>query len=214
MKKILGLTVAALLVMGLVGGGTWAYFSDPETSTGNILTAGTLDLTLNGGDSDVKIIDTSVSNIYPGASSSNYTTLVNAGSLAGELEIEFSAITNTGLNDGSEFADNIGHVGGSANLSVWIDVDGLGVWNSGDIDLESDGTAVPFTTDPTLDSATIDSFDGVNWNNVYGGSDQFAAAASDRFYITYVVPTSANNTIQGDSASWDITFTLEQGTAD
>ena len=35
MKKILGLAVAALLVMGLVGGGTWAYFSDTETSTGN-----------------------------------------------------------------------------------------------------------------------------------------------------------------------------------
>ena len=47
MKKILGLTIAALLVMALVGGGTWAYFSDVETSTGNILTAGTLDLGLS-----------------------------------------------------------------------------------------------------------------------------------------------------------------------
>jgi len=44
MKKILGLTVAALLVMGLVGGGTWAYFSDPEASTGNVFTAGTLNM--------------------------------------------------------------------------------------------------------------------------------------------------------------------------
>ncbi|NLE08228.1 MAG: hypothetical protein GX631_03110, partial [Dehalococcoidales bacterium] len=46
MKKILGLSVAALMVMGLVGGGTWAYFSDTEESTGNIFTAGTLDLCL------------------------------------------------------------------------------------------------------------------------------------------------------------------------
>ena len=50
MKKILGLTVAALLVMGLVGGGTWAYFSDVETSSGNILTAGTLDLKTDDAD--------------------------------------------------------------------------------------------------------------------------------------------------------------------
>jgi len=49
MKKILGLTVAALLVMGLVGGGTWAYFTDVETSTGNVFTTGTLDLSLSGG---------------------------------------------------------------------------------------------------------------------------------------------------------------------
>ena len=33
MKKILGLTVAALMVMGLIGGGTWAYFTDPEQIT-------------------------------------------------------------------------------------------------------------------------------------------------------------------------------------
>ncbi len=44
MKKILGLAVAAFMVMGLVGGGTWAYFSDPETSTGNVFTAGTLNM--------------------------------------------------------------------------------------------------------------------------------------------------------------------------
>ena len=41
MKKILG------LVMGLVGGGTWAYFSDTETSAGNVLVSGTLDLGLS-----------------------------------------------------------------------------------------------------------------------------------------------------------------------
>ncbi len=39
MKKILGLTTSIMLFIG-----TWAYFSDIETSTGNALTAGTLDL--------------------------------------------------------------------------------------------------------------------------------------------------------------------------
>ena len=53
MKKILGLTVAALLVIGLVGGGTWAYFSDTEESTGNVFSSGTLDLGLaNSGGTD------------------------------------------------------------------------------------------------------------------------------------------------------------------
>lgn len=50
MKKILGLTIAALLVIGLVGGATWAYFSDTETSTGNSFVAGTLDLGLYNSD--------------------------------------------------------------------------------------------------------------------------------------------------------------------
>ena len=44
MKKIVGLTIVALLVIGLVGGGTWAYFTDTEESTGNSFTAGFLNL--------------------------------------------------------------------------------------------------------------------------------------------------------------------------
>ena len=44
MKRILGLTIAFMLLTGMTGIGTWAYFSDVETSTGNVLAAGTLDL--------------------------------------------------------------------------------------------------------------------------------------------------------------------------
>jgi|GEM_PF-2699322 len=50
MKKILGLLIAALLIIAMVGGGTWAYFSDTETSTSNTLIAGTLDLGLSNTD--------------------------------------------------------------------------------------------------------------------------------------------------------------------
>ena len=50
MKKIIGLTIAVLLIIGLVGGGTFAYFSDTETSTGNTLTAGTLNLQVGAAD--------------------------------------------------------------------------------------------------------------------------------------------------------------------
>lgn len=47
MKKILGLSIAAVLVIGLVAGGTWAYFSDTETTTDNTFTAGTIDISLD-----------------------------------------------------------------------------------------------------------------------------------------------------------------------
>jgi len=42
-KKIIGLSIAALLILALVGGATWALFSDTETSANNTLIAGTLD---------------------------------------------------------------------------------------------------------------------------------------------------------------------------
>lgn len=47
MRKIIGLSIAVVLVIGLVAGGTWAYFSDVEQTTGNIFTAGTIDISLN-----------------------------------------------------------------------------------------------------------------------------------------------------------------------
>ena len=44
MKKILFSVMTMVLVVGLVGGGAFALFSDTETSTGNVFQAGTLDL--------------------------------------------------------------------------------------------------------------------------------------------------------------------------
>lgn len=47
MRKILGLTIAIVLIIGVVAGGTWAYFSDTEEVTGNVFTAGTIDISLD-----------------------------------------------------------------------------------------------------------------------------------------------------------------------
>ena len=46
MKKILMSLMAIALVVGLVGAGTMAHFSDTETSTDNTFTVGTLDIAL------------------------------------------------------------------------------------------------------------------------------------------------------------------------
>ena len=90
MKKILGLAVAALLVMGLVGGGTWAYFSDPEVSGTNSLTAGTLDLEVEGGSGGSPVIF-SVSDLKPGDNSVSFGDLENVGNLPGEFDISIGA---------------------------------------------------------------------------------------------------------------------------
>lgn len=47
MRKILFSLMTLVLVVGLVGGGAFAYFSDTEESKGNTFTAGTIDLEMN-----------------------------------------------------------------------------------------------------------------------------------------------------------------------
>jgi len=309
MKKILGLTIAALLVMALVGGGTWAYFSDTETSTGNILTAGTLDLNIDG--ANVAVTTVSLSDQAPGTPGTGSNTLANVGSLSGELDIVFGAVTNlpslsnsslltavigenigTGDNvtvafgpvtnangngsnyfadvsaDGTidyndvtvyvaaapqtkdgivytintttgivtfgtapasgaitidysyaagEFIDASGDLGGQAEMAVFLDLTGNG-WDSGDIGLDpaASNTYYSFAVDWATDGkyATIDTWSTKSYASGTGVAT-LAPAASNDFTIEWIIPgVAATNAIQGDSASFDITFTLEQAAAD
>jgi len=47
MKKYIGLGIAVAVVIGLIASGTWAVFTDTETSYGNTVTAGTIDISLD-----------------------------------------------------------------------------------------------------------------------------------------------------------------------
>lgn len=206
MKKILGLTIAALMVMVLVGGGTWAYFSDTESSDNNSLTGGTLDLNINGGNAAVTTF--SATNVAPGDSGSGTVTLNNAGTLNGELDIVFSAITNTPGAGGTEYEGGSGELGANAQIAVYIDLDESGTWNAGDIGLKSDNTTYAYPA--TLNYATVNSYGSVTWNAV----QTMTASAQDKFAILWQVPTSAGNDIQGDGLSFGITFRIEQAAAD
>jgi predicted ribosomally synthesized peptide with SipW-like signal peptide len=53
MKKVIFSLLMVSLVGAAIGIGTWAYFSDVETSTGNIFQAGTLDLKVDGADDPI-----------------------------------------------------------------------------------------------------------------------------------------------------------------
>ena len=104
MKKILGLTITALLVMGLIGGGTWAYFSDVETSSGNILTAGTLNLKLTGGDEvgDSVTGTFTASEWKPSETEIGNLVLYNTGSIdMANLTLNFTYGTDVDNEDGS-----------------------------------------------------------------------------------------------------------------
>jgi len=206
LKKILGLTVAAMLVISFVGGGTWAYFSDTESSTNNVLAAGTLDLNLNGGNTAVTTF--SASAVAPGDSGSGTVTLKNVGNMNGEMDILVSAITNAPGAGGGEYEGGSGELGANAKIAIYIDMDESGTWNAGDIGLKADGTT--YANPTALDYATINSYGSRTWDAL----QTMAAAAQDKVTIMWQVPTSAGNDIQGDSASFDITFRIEQASAD
>ena len=103
MKKLLLSMLATFLVIGLVGAGTFAWFQDTETSTGNTFTAGTMDLRLHDGTTWVDgliVARWTGTNLAPGDSiGSNTIQLREFGTIpADHLEIT-AEYTSTLAND-------------------------------------------------------------------------------------------------------------------
>ena len=77
-RKILSSVMVIALAAMLIGLGTFAYFSDTGTSTGNTFAAGTVDITLSG---PLGIGSLTVPNMAPGDSTTQTLRVNNAGSL-------------------------------------------------------------------------------------------------------------------------------------
>ncbi|NJE76672.1 TasA family protein [Thermococcus sp. ES12] len=96
----LSLTLAIVLVMvaGILGGaGTFAVFSDTETSSGNVMAAGTLDLKVWNGShwtDSPNVIHFEVSNMKPGDVKIWKFILKNNGTLPGNLSFKFFDIVS------------------------------------------------------------------------------------------------------------------------
>ena len=92
MKRMLGLTIAFLLLLGMAGIGTFAYFIDVENSAINQLAAGTLDLKTNDADGVTQTLY--ADHLEPGETvGPSMIILNNSGSVAGAtLDISFSYV--------------------------------------------------------------------------------------------------------------------------
>lgn len=113
MKKLVLLVLALLMVAGMAGAGTFAYFSDTEASTGNTFTAGTLDLKVGDVD-DPNVVHVTLSDMKPGDDTGYYKwVLKNTGTLPGRVSVTFSPITNddNGLTEPESACDTTGGPG-------------------------------------------------------------------------------------------------------
>ncbi|HDR7968005.1 MULTISPECIES: biofilm matrix protein CalY [Bacillus cereus group] len=104
LKKKLGMGVAsAALGLSLIGGGTFAYFSDKEVSN-NTFAAGTLDLTLN----PKTLVD--IKDLKPGDSVKKEFLLKNDGTLPikdVKLATKYNVKDAKGDNAGEDFGKHI-----------------------------------------------------------------------------------------------------------
>jgi len=142
-------------------------------------------------------------NAAPGDSGQYVYHLENGGSKSGNLSINIPNITNIAETIG-KFADGSGDLGKSTAMAFYLDLDASGDWSQGDIGLNADGGAYSYRS--ALQYSTLDSYANTKWNTV----TVLAAGNKLNLVALWSIPATVGNEIQGDSVSFDISFTLTQ----
>lgn len=193
MKKILALGLIAILVMALVGGGTWAYFSDVETSSNNLLTAGTLNLGLantSGGESGGSITATwtSPAGWKPGDNISGILYVKNSGTI--NMNTVTVNITSSVSGGGLSTVNGNKSGGADSRLGAMISVNAT--WNN--------------VTVSTLNGESLETAN----NTAYTLPSNLAAGVEKPLFLNFVFNTAADNGCQGATANVTATITGTQ----
>lgn len=178
-----------------------AAFSDSESSPSNSVEAGTLDLTLDGGDSTVTFL--SEVDIAPGDSGTATLTVANTGSVTGYLDVEVASTTyneNGCVGNEKSVDDTCGDPGtGNGELQDYLEVhaefqNGSQLWSGFD------------TVANRLGEGTV-----------YDLDDPLPGGASDTFVLDWQLPSTVgdqkqDNEAQSDGVEFALTFSLDQQT--
>ncbi|MCC4771431.1 hypothetical protein FXV91_15050 [Methanosarcina sp. DH2] len=182
-KKILLSVLIIGLVAAVTGAGTWAQFSDTEKSTGNTLTAGTMNLKLSkdGTNYSNGVSGFTLDGLYPNDKGNIGPIYVkNEGSVDGNLSVTINETTIKNLENSiidPEIQDDTTPEIGELGKHLTIYADNLTIYNKGSIYTRSLGS--------------------------------LSNGADTKIDLTYAVD-NANNEIQTDKFVFDLEFTLNQ----
>lgn len=192
-RKVLGGLASIGAASAAAGAGTMAYFSDTEDSTGNTVSAGTLNLNATDTADGMATTTVNIDDVAPGDSNSGSSTLKNTGSIAGSVDLVFGSASNSEGNNPEAETDPDGDSNGDLGENLQVEVYVGSTLVRGDFNASS-----PPTFNDVFDNSEANS-------NVALG-----AGSSKDLTISWNLPSSVGNEIQGDSVSGDITIELNQ----
>lgn len=189
-------TVVSLLTIALattVGAyGTFAYFSDTESSTSNLFAAGTLDLELSTAESGGIDAFVEAGNFAPGDAESGTLTLENTGSIYdGDAEghsVDLSIDTTVTQTDADET---------STDMAKYLEVTVFSY----------DSTSLVGSVTDANGNGYVD-LEDLGAHSFTGLADPGSAGKNLDVEVSF--HTSAGNDLQGDSVNVQWDFTLQQ----
>jgi predicted ribosomally synthesized peptide with SipW-like signal peptide len=235
MKKIIFLSVALIAVISMMGVGTWAYFNDVVTSTGNSVTAGKLVLTGDGFVSTPFHIGGSAPYLKPGDNgTAGQTVLVNDGNIDGDLYILSDNVTNNendllhpeiAAGDEGPADEPNGELGGLLKLAIWVDINGTGWTENTDFYINNSGNVVSTGTSGSIDGNLPDAAYTWTADTLLAAFDTEKKIASNvpagtigTLKVAYYFPDgggshfghNSDNLAQDDDITFDLAFALVQ----
>jgi len=188
---LLSSMILVMLASTLVGAGTVAYFNDTETVSGNMFSAGTLDLEVNDENPWTSTL-ISVSNMKPGDTGEVTIKLENLGSLDGYVCMWIKDVINSpGDTPEPEPTSDDGELGANIEITIWQD--------DGDNVLESDEEVY-------VDGATLDSLN----NTKVVTNKPLSAGGTVYIGFSWEIPSTVGSEIMDDSVTFTIEFALTQ----
>ncbi len=192
MKKIIISLMAVMITVGLVGIGTYAIFSDTETSLGNTFTAGTLDLTVNDKDGP-SVVSYTFENMKPGDEETVTFWLENVGTIKdvkARMQFDITQNLENGCNEPEGLVDATcgtpgdgeGELAGVLMTEIYFNGGFATRGNLSALDAKEEFPLPPWQSD---------------WYK-------------NEVRLNFSIDSSVGNIIQGDACTVDITFALEQ----
>jgi predicted ribosomally synthesized peptide with SipW-like signal peptide len=201
-RKVLGGLVGVGAASAAAGAGTMALFSDTESSTDNVIQAGTLDLKPDG---DGVKDGVTVEDVKPTDSGAWKVPLNNDGSLPGYLRVTVDLTDNkeNGLTDPESEVDDSGGDPGAGNGELAEAVDA-------EIGFDGTGDDAIDTSLADADLIGVSGLTGATFSADYELTASGGADPDTTFVFDWSVPESVGNAIQSDSFTVDFTFELGQ----
>ena len=225
MKKIIGLGIAVAVVIALVTTGTFAVFSDTETSSPNTFTAGIIDLEVDCDGDTVfsaqddplpKIFDyLPASDIKPGDDGEVTLSLhLKTGSNDADLWMQITTLVDDGgaTPESETGTDDV--ISDAIEVLIWLDEGSTVGWQGIGTDSEEgdniwqDGEDILFGT-VAAGGGTLYSLSTTNSGKLTVMDD---AVASTTYYVGWywILPSTVGNEAQGDYCTFDIVFGADQ----
>lgn len=193
MRKILTSIMVIGIVATMLGAGTFAIFSDTETSTGNTFTAGTLDLKVDYGKDDPNVVSYTFENMKPGDKEEVTFHLKNVGTIEdvkAKMHLDVTQNLENGCNEPEELVDTTcgdpgdgeGELCGVLLTAIYFNGGLVTQRYLADLDAMGEFSLPPWQSD---------------WYQ-------------NEVRLKFSIDSGVGNIIQGDSCTVDITFGLEQ----